>query len=1122
MSNWYARFPVEKDGAIYFVSGYDMFKIKKNDFEPILCFQSNTDISGLFPSKNEQKIACISQEDGGPDIYVYDILTKSFERLTFFEKNIKIVKFDSKSMVFLSNKDAAFRHDLFMYEYDFATKQTKAMNIGPVNAADFNGQNWVFQRYGYGYINWKNYQGGTAGQLWLDDKKLIELKRNCLQPYFFQDRIYFLHDDGKNGNIFSCKIDGNGLKQHTFHDKFHVQDLQKSGQKFLYTTGGEIGQFDPITEKYEILQLEGKMPHPDSRKFIPPAKQFLTSIATNGSIIATAIRGNVFKNGIFSGGMVKLNSKLRFRLTGVLPNGKVFGIKDAPKSEIHIFDSENPENAKIWPITDTKIGQIKVSPDKSSQNSAENPSKFNSFIAYSSHNHELHIFNYETGEDDVIFSAEHRLHSFDWSANGQFLVYSAPGNAFQSQIRIFDTQTKTHHNLTCGNFYDCSPTFDPSGKFVCFLSNRGIKCSIDGLRFDWSFEHNTKPFLISLQKNQDLLAPWKTLNSKEEDEKEEQNSDQSLENSPAQEKTDENSTKIKENSDSETATKKIPEKFEIDFDKIQDTIVAMPVEEKEYQAVLAFNDSKILLISSARKGEHDEEEEETPQNSLVEIFCMKNLAVEVCYQNVAFLHLSYNKEHSIIEEDGKIKIVKTGEKADDSGYKKNSILDLKTYKYAVNPKEEWSQMMYEVWWLIKTFFWSEELSGIDWEKIWQKYEPYIGNIRTRAELDDLINEIQGEVGTSHAFVFTEQNFDNEKRGFLGCKTEFDEIAQKYKITEIFGSNYQNNVINPILAANSNIEPGDFILAIDDEKLTSHFGPDEALARKSHTKITLTIEKPAILAVQTEDLNSASESTDQTPQFDNQENFNNSSKNTDQKSIKKVDILTLNSNGSLLYRNWVEKNRNYVREKTDGKIGYIHIPDMIATGFKEFFQSYLCEYQKEAIIIDVRYNRGGNVSSLILDQLQRKRLGLDIMRNNRIMELPLEASKGRYIAITNAQTASDGEIFSYSFKKLGLGKIIGERTWGGVVGISPRYPLIDGTLTSQPEFASWFEDIGFSLENEGVSPDFEVINNHLKPNTCENDNQLNSAINAALDVISDHSTTANLEKMANKTNHPKRS
>jgi tricorn protease len=216
----------------------------------------------------------------------------------------------------------------------------------------------------------------------------------------------------------------------------------------------------------------------------------------------------------------------------------------------------------------------------------------------------------------------------------------------------------------------------------------------------------------------------------------------------------------------------------------------------------------------------------------------------------------------------------------------------------------------------------------------------------------------------------------------------------------------------------------------------------------------------------------------------------------------VAVKALGSEQAARYRDWVEGNRRYVHEKTDGKVGYVHIPDMGPEGFAEFHRSYLTEFDHEGLLIDVRYNGGGHVSQLLLEKLARRRLGYDFPRWGAPESYPNHAPRGPIVALTNELAGSDGDIFSHTFKLLKLGPLVGKRTWGGVIGIWPRHILADGTLTTQPEFSFYFDDVGWSVENYGTDPDIEV-DNRPQDYVRGVDVQLDRAIAIGLEQIQQH-------------------
>jgi tricorn protease len=371
--------------------------------------------------------------------------------------------------------------------------------------------------------------------------------------------------------------------------------------------------------------------------------------------------------------------------------------------------------------------------------------------------------------------------------------------------------------------------------------------------------------------------------------------------------------------------------------------------------------------------------------------------------------------------------------------RKSGWIDLERASVEIVPRDEWAQMFREAWRLQTEQFWVEDMSDIDWDRVYDRYCSVLDRVRTRTELSDLIWEMHGELGTSHAYEWG-GDFREPlpyQRGFLGADFQWNEDEGGYRIERIYrGDSWNRDSDSPLAEPGLDIDVGDVLTGIGGKRLTKEQTPDRTLVNAADREIAITVRR---------------------------------GRNPERNLIVKA----LNSEAALRYRAWVEAKRAYVRERTDGRVGYVHIPDMGPWGFAEFHRGYLSEFDRRGLIVDVRYNRGGHVSPLLLEKLARKRVGYDTPRYGVAMPYPPESVGGPMVALTNQFAGSDGDIFSHCFKLYKLGPLVGKRTWGGVVGIDPYHHLVDGTMTTQPEFSFWFVDVGWSVENYGTDPDYEV-------------------------------------------------
>ena len=348
-------------------------------------------------------------------------------------------------------------------------------------------------------------------------------------------------------------------------------------------------------------------------------------------------------------------------------------------------------------------------------------------------------------------------------------------------------------------------------------------------------------------------------------------------------------------------------------------------------------------------------------------------------------------------------------------------------------------MAREAWRLQRENFWTPNMSAVDWDAVWDRYAPLIDRVGTRGELSDLMWEMQGELGTSHAY---EMGGDYRPepaypQGFLGADYAYDAEADCYALARIVqGTAGEPAADSPLNAPGVDVRPGDRLLAVNGRRVTGATLPQELLVHQAGAEVALTVRRG-------------------------------------EEAPRVVTVRARRSEALARYREWVEANRRKVLEATGGRVGYVHIPDMGARGFAEFHRLYLTEVARDGLVVDVRYNRGGHVSQLLIEKLARKRVGYDVSRWGKPDPYPLYSVAGPMVAVTNQWAGSDGDIFCHVFKLMKLGPLIGTRTWGGVIGIWPRHVLADGSVTTQPEFSFWFVDVAWGVENYGTDPDIEV-------------------------------------------------
>ncbi len=411
-----------------------------------------------------------------------------------------------------------------------------------------------------------------------------------------------------------------------------------------------------------------------------------------------------------------------------------------------------------------------------------------------------------------------------------------------------------------------------------------------------------------------------------------------------------------------------------------------------------------------------------------------------------------------------------------SSVKIEEPVDLSKMKMKVDYRSEWNQIFDEAWRQMRDFFYVENMHGKDWNTIHEKYKKLLPYVNHRNDLNYIIGEMIGELNAGHAYVNTGEKPQAEriKTGLLGAKIEKDESGY-FRVTEILdGAPWSDKLASPLQAPGVNVTEGDYIIAVDRQSTNQIDNIYELLLGKANQTVELQVNSQP-----------------------------------DTEDARKELVKPIDDESELYYYQWVSKNIEKVNEATDGEVGYIHIPDMGPGGLNQFVRYFYPQLDKKALIIDDRGNGGGNVSPQILERLAREAYRVNMRRNSpEVTPVPHQTLVGPKVTLIDKYSASDGDLFPHGFRALGLGTIIGTRSWGGIVGITGSLPFVDGTDLRIPQFTSLSMDGEWIIEGKGVKPDIVVENDPWKEFNGE-DQQLNKAIEVILEKLKDREPLPNI-------------
>ena len=613
-----------------------------------------------------------------------------------------------------------------------------------------------------------------------------------------------------------------------------------------------------------------------------------------------------------------------------------------------------------------------------------------------------------------------------------------------TNLFLHDTRTGETRQIGRPDFDDWAPTFDPEGRYLAFLSARVFDPVPDVHFHDYGFPRAALPMLIPLKA--DARSPFSVIARDPRPP-----GPPAPPVPPAPPAPPGQATPSGESIPSATPVVGAPSPSpivepasvatEIDVDGLADRIQAFPVPSAAYSRLKA-GKGRIYFQSQPVVGVLGVPESDGPMGRL-ESWDFATDKVEVVADGVSGFTVSGDGKVLAIRTKAALRVVPVGWKDDknpnDKAGRETGFVDLARIRVEVNPSAEWRQMFEEAWRLQRDHYWWEDMGGVDWIGIRERYLELVDRVASRAEFSDLLWEMQGELGTSHAYELGGDYRPQPvwTQGHLGADVEWNRGA--WRISAIpSGDVWDQKAASPLAAPGIGVAVGDRIVAVDGRETSEVVSPQALLVERAGQAVTLSVA-------------------------------------SGRKAARRVTIAPLADEYALRYRDWVENNRAVVAEKTGGQAGYIHIPDMGPQGFAEFHRYWKSSVDLPGLVIDVRFNRGGNVSQLLIEKLVRRRIGYQVTRWRLPHAVPDDAPAGPMVCLTNENAGSDGDIFSHTFKMLDLGPLIGVRTWGGVVGIWPQQSLVDGTVTTQPEFGHWFTDVGYAVENFGTVPDIEVIN-----------------------------------------------
>ena len=1040
-------------------------------------------------------IAFTGEYDGNRDVYVVAATGGVPRRLTFHPADELVLGWapDGKSILFSSwgNSFRHFEEQLYTVPVEGGFPTELPIPISAEASFSPDGSHLVYVPHIQWQAAWKRYHGGQTTPIWIADLKdfsVVKIPRdnsNDHYPQWIGDTIYFLSDRNGPVSLFAYNTGSKQVSEVLHSDGFDFKTISAGPDAIVIEQFGAIKLYDLNTHQAKNVSIrvngdfDAVRPHFAN---VEPKRIQNFGISPTGARAVFEAWGEIFTVPTDKGDIRNLTHSpaVADRDPAWSPDGKSIAYFSDDSGEYELCIRGQNGLGEVRHINLGNLPSFFYTPTWSPDSKK---------IAYSDKRMNLWYVDLDNPQPKLIDTdyywtfAPMQINQ-NWSPDSKWVAYTRQLRSGLHAVFLYSLDQGKAFQITDGMSDALYPLFDKNGKYLYFAASTDMALSTAGLDMS-SDEHRVTRSVYVAVLSKDLPSP---LAPESDEEKigatdKDKSPDKDKENSKASAKSTggkdahnngkDDKDKNKDKDDKDKDKKEEPVAVKIDIEGISQRILALPIPAKNYTNMLS-GKSGILFLQEADIALSEEDQRNL--KGTIQKFDLSKRKVDKWIDDV--------NDYSVSFDGAKI-LYRKGEawataSADDApapgGPPKPGLgpLKLAGWEVYVEPRTMWKQIYNETWRIERDFFYDPHYHGLDLDKVKKKYEPYLEGIASRGELTYLFQECLGEMTVGHMFVGGGETPEPKKvkGGLLGADYSLEN--GRYRIAKVYdGENWNPGLQAPLTQPGVNAKVGDYILAVNGRELHSQDNIYSFFEETAGKQVVLKIGA----------------------------NPDSSDKDND-KDAREVTVVPVASEEGLRHLAWIEDNRRKVDQATGGRVAYVYVPNTAGGGFTSFNRYFFSQVGKEAVIIDERFNEGGQLADYIIDYLRRPIMSKVVTREGHDWSSPSEAIFGPKVMIINEMSGSGGDALPWYFRKAGLGPLVGKRTWGGLVGIGGYPELIDGGHVTAPRAAIYGLKGQWEVENVGVSPDYDV---DLDPAAYRNghDAQLDKAIEVVMQQLKEH-------------------